>query len=67
MYGELIDILNEPSAVAGLPGISIPCGFSGGLPVGIQFIGKFSDELKIAQVSNLFQKEGDFNTSRQLI
>ena len=28
MFGEMIDLLTEPSSVAGLPGISIPCGFS---------------------------------------
>jgi aspartyl-tRNA(Asn)/glutamyl-tRNA(Gln) amidotransferase subunit A len=64
MYGELIDLLNEPSAVAGLPGISVPCGFSEGLPVGVQFIGRFGDELKISAVSNLFQKGTDFHLSK---
>ena len=64
MFGELMDLLAEPSAVAGLPGISIPCGFSDDLPVGVQFIGKFNDEKSILNVANLFQKETDFHLSK---
>ena len=33
------DLLTIPSCLAGLPGLSVPCGFSEGLPVGIQLIG----------------------------
>ena len=60
MFGELMDVLTEPSSVAGLPGISVPCGLSGGMPVGIQFIGNFFEEDKIIEVSNLFQKDIGF-------
>lgn len=63
MFGELMDLLTEPSSVAGLPGISVPCGMSEGLPVGLQFIGKMNDESKIIQVSNSFQKGTDFHKS----
>lgn len=47
MFGEIADILVEPSTIAGLPGISIPCGFSNsGLPIGMQIIGpQFSESL----------------------
>lgn len=47
MFGELADILVEPSSIAGLPGINVPCGFSkDGLPIGMQIIGpQFSEEL----------------------
>jgi aspartyl-tRNA(Asn)/glutamyl-tRNA(Gln) amidotransferase subunit A len=57
MFGELMDLLTEPSSVAGLPGISVPCGLHDGMPVGIQFIGNYFSEDKIIEVSNLFQKE----------
>ena len=41
----LIDACTLPVNIAGLPGLSIPCGFSDGLPVGMQFIGPhFSEE-----------------------
>ena len=33
------DLLTIPSCLAGLPGLNVPCGFSGGLPVGLQLIG----------------------------
>ncbi len=64
MFGELMDLLTEPSSVAGLPGISIPCGFYENMPIGIQFIGKFNGEKNILSVANLFQKETDFHKSR---
>jgi aspartyl-tRNA(Asn)/glutamyl-tRNA(Gln) amidotransferase subunit A len=40
----LSDVLTIPSCLAGLPGLSIPCGLSEGLPVGLQLIGpQFSE------------------------
>ncbi len=42
----LADVLTIPSNMAGLPGLSIPCGLSDGLPVGLQLIGpQFSENL----------------------
>jgi aspartyl-tRNA(Asn)/glutamyl-tRNA(Gln) amidotransferase subunit A len=42
----LSDLLTIPSNIAGLPGLSIPCGLSDGLPVGLQLIGpQFSENL----------------------
>jgi aspartyl-tRNA(Asn)/glutamyl-tRNA(Gln) amidotransferase subunit A len=38
------DLLTIPSCLAGLPGLNVPCGFSDGLPVGLQLIGsQFSE------------------------
>ena len=40
----LSDLLTIPANMAGLPGLSIPCGLSEGLPVGLQLIGpQFSE------------------------
>ena len=41
----LIDVCTVPVNISGLPGLSVPCGFSDGLPVGLQLIGpQFSEE-----------------------
>jgi len=41
----LIDVCTLPVNISGLPGLSVPCGFSDGLPVGLQLIGpQFSEE-----------------------
>lgn len=47
MFGEMADVLVEPSTIAGLPGINVPCGFTkDGLPVGMQIIGpQFAESL----------------------
>ncbi len=59
----LNDIYTLPSSVAGLPAISVPCGLSDGLPVGLQVIGNFFDEGRILQVAHAFeQRLGAANT-----
>jgi len=67
MFGELMDVLAEPSSVAGLPGISIPCGLSDDMPVGLQFIGNHFEEDKIIGISKVFQEETDFHKSKPKI
>jgi aspartyl-tRNA(Asn)/glutamyl-tRNA(Gln) amidotransferase subunit A len=45
----LNDLLTIPSCMAGLPGLNVPCGLSGGLPVGVQLIGpQFSESTLFA-------------------
>jgi aspartyl-tRNA(Asn)/glutamyl-tRNA(Gln) amidotransferase subunit A len=47
--------------LCGLPGLSIPCGFANGLPIGIQFVGPaFSENTAIA-FGREFQKLTDFH------
>ncbi len=59
----LNDIYTLPSSVAGLPAISVPCGLSEGLPVGLQIIGNFFDEGRLLQVAHAFeQRLGIANT-----
>ncbi len=47
MFGELADVLVEPSSIAGLSGINVPVGFNkAGLPIGMQIIGQqFAEEI----------------------
>ncbi len=55
------DVLTLPVNLAGLPGMSIPAGFSNGLPVGVQLIGKPFDETTIYQAGNAFEQATDFH------
>lgn len=57
MFGELADILTEPSSIAGLPGISLPSGLIDGLPVGLQLIGPMWSEDVILGASYVYEKE----------
>jgi aspartyl-tRNA(Asn)/glutamyl-tRNA(Gln) amidotransferase subunit A len=61
------DILTVPVNMAGLPGISIPCGFSGGLPLGMQIIGKAFDEGTILQAAHAFEQENEYHTMRPVL
>jgi aspartyl-tRNA(Asn)/glutamyl-tRNA(Gln) amidotransferase subunit A len=55
--------LNRPANLAGIPAISIPCGFtSAGLPVGLQLIGAVTDELLLFHIARLFE---EFNPQRK--
>jgi aspartyl-tRNA(Asn)/glutamyl-tRNA(Gln) amidotransferase subunit A len=61
----LSDIYTNPANLAGIPGISIPCGFtSTGLPIGMQILGKHFDEKKILRVAKLFENETDFHLKK---
>lgn len=62
MFGEMADVLVEPSSIAGLPGINVPCGFSkAGLPIGMQIIGPQFAEEKLISVAYAFEKETEWH------
>jgi len=49
--------LNRPANLAGVPAISIPCGFTpGGLPVGLQLIGAVTDEHLLLRIAHKFER-----------
>jgi aspartyl-tRNA(Asn)/glutamyl-tRNA(Gln) amidotransferase subunit A len=52
----LSDIFTAPVNLAELPAISMPCGDIGGLPVGLQIIGKPFEEEKIMDIAQIFEK-----------
>jgi aspartyl-tRNA(Asn)/glutamyl-tRNA(Gln) amidotransferase subunit A len=66
----LADIFTVSVNLAGLPGMSIPCGFveaprpdgSGKLPVGLQLIGRMFDEATILRVADAYERATDWNT-----
>jgi len=49
--------LNRPANLAGVPAISIPCGFTpSGLPVGLQIIGLHTAEFALLQIAHAFER-----------
>lgn len=59
MYAN--DILTIPVNLAGVPGISIPCGFAEGMPLGLQIIGKHFDEATIYRVAHAYEQATSFH------
>jgi aspartyl-tRNA(Asn)/glutamyl-tRNA(Gln) amidotransferase subunit A len=58
----LNDIFTNTVNLAGLPGLSVPCGFdAAGLPVGLQLIGKFMDEASLLSAAHQLQQETDWH------
>jgi aspartyl-tRNA(Asn)/glutamyl-tRNA(Gln) amidotransferase subunit A len=56
------DIYTVSVNLAGLPAISIPAGFSKGLPVGMQIIGNYFAESRLLNLAHRFQMETDWHT-----
>lgn len=59
MYLE--DIYTTATNLAGLPGLSIPCGAIDGLPIGLQITGNYFAEAKLLNVAHQFQQSTDFH------
>jgi aspartyl-tRNA(Asn)/glutamyl-tRNA(Gln) amidotransferase subunit A len=58
----LADIFTLPGSLAGLPGMSVPCGFGeGGMPVGLQLLGNYMGEAKLLNVAHRLQQVTDFH------
>jgi aspartyl-tRNA(Asn)/glutamyl-tRNA(Gln) amidotransferase subunit A len=60
----LNDACTLPVNIAGLPGISVPCGLSGGLPVGLQVIGRAFDEATVLRVADAYERAAGFTDLR---
>ncbi|HUJ33541.1 MAG TPA: Asp-tRNA(Asn)/Glu-tRNA(Gln) amidotransferase subunit GatA [Candidatus Acidoferrum sp.] len=58
----LADIYTVTGSLAGVPGISVPCGKTkAGLPIGMQIFGRHFDEGRILHLAHAFEKEGGFS------
>jgi aspartyl-tRNA(Asn)/glutamyl-tRNA(Gln) amidotransferase subunit A len=58
----LSDIYTISTNLAGLPGMSIPCGFgAGGMPVGLQLIGSWFDEARMLNIAHRYQQSTDWH------
>jgi aspartyl-tRNA(Asn)/glutamyl-tRNA(Gln) amidotransferase subunit A len=61
----LSDIFTIPCNLAGLPGVSIPCGFTtNGLPIGLQILGKPFDEETILRVAYAYEQHTNWRERR---
>jgi aspartyl-tRNA(Asn)/glutamyl-tRNA(Gln) amidotransferase subunit A len=61
----LSDVFTLPASLAGIPGISVPCGFtSGGLPIGLQIMAPHFEEGVALQVAYNFERNTDFHRRR---
>ena len=68
-FGSMLDLLSIymldaytiPVNMAGLPAISVPCGFSGKRPVGLQIIGKALDEMNVIRAAYAYEQSTDFH------
>jgi aspartyl-tRNA(Asn)/glutamyl-tRNA(Gln) amidotransferase subunit A len=58
----LSDLLTIPSCLAGIPGLSIPCGLSEGLPVGLQLLGPQFAENTLFRIGHALEGAIDFDT-----
>ena len=62
MYKQ--DIYTIPANLAGLPGISIPCGLHKGLPMGLQLISNKLEESTILRAAHNFQQSTDWHLNK---
>ena len=58
---KLADVCTIPVNMAGLPGLSIPCGFVDGLPIGLQLIGKAFDEETLFRVAFTYEQATEWH------
>ncbi len=58
----LNDVFTLPCNLAGLPGLSLPCGFTrASLPIGLQILGRPWDEARVLRIARAFEREHDFH------
>ena len=60
----LVDVCTLPVNIAGLPAISVPCGFSEGLPVGMQLIGPHLSEEALLRLAHTYEQATDWHSVR---
>jgi len=60
----LSDIFTVSANLAGVPAVSLPCGFSRGLPIGLQLMGAALDESRLLKVADAYQRLSDHHVQR---
>ncbi len=64
---KLADICTIPINLAGIPAMSIPCGFADGLPVGLQIMGRPFEEGKLLQVAYAYEQATNWHQQRPVL
>ena len=64
MFGELMDVLAEPSSIAGICGVNLPCGHLNELPVGFQLMGPMGAEGMLLSAAHKYQEVTNFHKER---
>ena len=60
----LADVFTVSCNLAGLPGLSLPVGFSGGLPIGMQLLGPHFSEDLLFRVARAYERDTDWHQKR---
>jgi aspartyl-tRNA(Asn)/glutamyl-tRNA(Gln) amidotransferase subunit A len=61
----LSDVFSVEVNMAGIPGMSVPCGFSNnGLPIGMQIMGPHLSEEMLLRIAYMYQRQTDWHTKR---
>jgi len=63
----MCDILTVPANLAGYPAISVPCGFTDGLPVGLQMLGKPFDESTVLRAAYTLEQNTDYHKKKPVL
>lgn len=63
----LSDVYTLPASLAGIPGISIPCGFVNGLPIGLQILGRYLDEETVLNVAEVYEQATNWHKRKPLL
>lgn len=60
MFGEMEDVLVEPSSIAGLTSVGLPCGFVDNLPIGLQITSNQLKESTAIKIADCYQRHTDY-------
>ena len=64
MQMYLSDLYTPPASIAGIPAMSIPCGFVEGLPVGLQLMGKHLSEETLLRIAHAYEQATEWHKAR---
>ncbi|MCA1596236.1 MAG: Asp-tRNA(Asn)/Glu-tRNA(Gln) amidotransferase subunit GatA [Chloroflexi bacterium] len=64
MAMKLADVMTVPANIAGIPALSVPCGLAGGLPVGLQLMGRVFDEETLLRCAYTYEQSTPFHLQR---